>query len=49
MKKIFLILTIFFGVFSNVNAETNRIISGDKNAMITIIAYISILNLKKII
>ena len=42
MKKIFLILTIFFGVFSNVNAETNRIISGDKNAKITIIAYESL-------
>ena len=42
MKKIFLILIIFFGVFSNVNAETNRIISGDKNAKITIIAYESL-------
>ena len=38
MKKIYLIIFIFFGITLNVNAETNRIISGKENAKITIIA-----------
>ena len=42
MKKIYLILFIFFGITLNVNAETNRIISGKENAKITIIAYESL-------
>ena len=42
MKKIYLIIFIFFGITLNVNAETNRIISGQKNARITIIAYESL-------
>ncbi len=41
MNKI-LILIIFFGLISNTNAETNRIIVGNKNAKITIIAYESL-------
>ena len=42
MKKIYLIVFIFFGITINVNAETNRIISGKENAKITIIAYESL-------
>ena len=42
MKKIFLILTIFFVSFQNINAEIQRIISGNKNAKISIIAYESL-------
>ena len=42
MKKIYLIIFIFFGITLNVNAETNRIISGKENAKITIIAYESL-------
>ena len=42
MKKIYLIIFIFFGITINVNAETNRIISGKENAKITIIAYESL-------
>ena len=42
MKKIYLIILIFFGITLNVNAETNRIISGKENAKITIIAYESL-------
>ena len=42
MKKIFLILILFFGSISILNAEGNRIISGNKDAKITIIAYESL-------
>ena len=42
MKKILLLLILFFGYISNLYAETSRIISGNKNAKITIIAYESL-------
>ena len=42
MKRIYLLIFIFFGISTNVIAETNRIISGKKNAKITIIAYESL-------
>ena len=42
MKKIFTILILFFSFITNINAETNRIVSGNKNAKITIIAYESL-------
>ena len=42
MKKIFITLTLFFLLISNGNSETKRIISGNKNAKITIIAYESL-------
>ena len=42
MKKIYSIILIFFWITTNVNAETNRIISGKENAKITIIAYESL-------
>ena len=42
MKKIFLILFLFFGSISILNAEEKRIIAGNKNAKITIIAYESL-------
>ena len=42
MKKIFLILILFFGSISISNAEGNRIIEGNKDAKITIIAYESL-------
>ena len=42
MKNIYLIIFVLFGFTINVNAETNRIISGQKNAKITIIAYESL-------
>ena len=42
MKKIFLILFLFFGSISILNAEGNRIIAGNKDAKITIIAYESL-------
>ena len=42
MKKIFFIIIIFFGSFSFLNAETKRIVSGNENAKITIIAYESL-------
>ena len=42
MKKIFTILILFFSFVTNINAETNRIVSGNKNAKITIIAYESL-------
>ena len=37
-----LILILFFGLINSVNAETKRIVSGDENAKITIIAYESL-------
>ena len=42
MKKILLLLTLFFGSLTAVSAETNRIISGNQNAKIVILAYESL-------
>ena len=42
MKKIFLILILFFGSINILNAEGNRIIAGNKDAKVTIIAYESL-------
>ena len=42
MKNIVIILIIFFGLITNINAETKRIVSGNQNAKITIIAYESL-------
>jgi Protein-disulfide isomerase len=42
MKKIFFILILFFGSISILNAEEKRIIAGNKDAKITIIAYESL-------
>ena len=42
MKKIFLVLILFFGSIDILNAEVNRIVSGNKDAKITIIAYESL-------
>ena len=42
MKKIILLSVFFFSLFTNIYAETNRIISGNENAKITIIAYESL-------
>ena len=42
MKKILLLLFLFLGWTVNVSAEINRIVSGNKNAKITIIAYESL-------
>ncbi len=42
MKKTIIILTLFFSFITNVSAETKRIISGNENAKITIIAYESL-------
>ena len=42
MKKILLLLILFFGSISGLSAETSRIVSGNKNAKITIIAYESL-------
>ena len=42
MKKIFIILILFFGSITSTNAEIKRIISGNDNAKITIIAYESL-------
>ena len=42
MNKIFLILVLFFGSINISNAEVNRIIAGNKDAKITIIAYESL-------
>ena len=42
MKKILIFLTLFFGFITNVDAEIKRIISGNENAKITIIAYESL-------
>ena len=41
-KKIFVSLILFFGFITNINAEIKRIISGNENAKITIIAYESL-------
>ena len=37
MKKIYLLIFIYFSIIINANAETNRIISGNENAKITIL------------
>ena len=42
MKKILITIVLFFGLIGNINAETKRVISGNKNAKITIIAYESL-------
>ena len=42
MKNIIIFLILFFGLISITNAETKRIISGNENAKITIIAYESL-------
>ena len=42
MSKIYIFLILIFGLISNVNAETKRIISGNIDAKITIIAYESL-------
>ena len=42
MKKILLLLILFFGSISSLSAEISRIVSGNKNAKITIIAYESL-------
>ena len=42
MKKILIFFILVFGLISNVNAEIKRIISGNENAKITIIAYESL-------
>ena len=42
MKKIFLVLLLFFGSINILNAEVNRIIAGNEDAKITIIAYESL-------
>jgi|TARA_B100001109_G_scaffold169495_1_gene138367 protein-disulfide isomerase len=42
MKKFFIILTLIFGSMTLSNAEVSRIISGNENAKITIIAYESL-------
>tara|TARA_B100001121_G_scaffold279554_1_gene270877 strand:+ start:118 stop:693 length:576 start_codon:yes stop_codon:yes gene_type:complete len=42
MKKIFIVLLIFLGSTAFVSAEAKRIVSGNENAKITIIAYESL-------
>jgi len=42
MKKILLLSFLLFNLATNINAETNRIVSGNENAKITIIAYESL-------
>ena len=42
MKKFLLLLALFFGFLTAVNAETNRIISGNQNAKIVILVYESL-------
>ena len=42
MKKVFIIIILFFGSINSICAEPNRIISGNKDAKITIIAYESL-------
>jgi len=42
MKKILIICILFFGSINNINAEVKRIISGNENAKILIIAYESL-------
>ena len=42
MNKIFLFFILVFGLSTSANAEIKRIVSGDQNAKITIIAYESL-------
>ena len=42
MKKIYLLIFIFFGITTDVNADTNRLVSGEIDAKIIIIAYESL-------
>ena len=42
MKKTIIILILFFGLVTSIKADTKRIISGNENAKITIIAYESL-------
>jgi protein-disulfide isomerase len=42
MKKIFIVSILFLSLFKTVSADTKRIISGNENAKITIIAYESL-------
>ena len=42
MKKIIITILLFFATVASVNAEIKRIVSGNKNAKITIIAYESL-------
>ena len=42
MKKILITFILFFGSITSINAEIKRIISGNENAKITIIAYESL-------
>ena len=42
MRKFLLIFILFFGLTGNIHAETNRIVSGNEKAKITIIAYESL-------
>ena len=42
MKKFFIIIILFFGSINSIYAEPKRIISGNKDAKITIIAYESL-------
>jgi len=42
MKKVLIVLILFFSFISNISAETKRIISGNVDAKITIIAYESL-------
>ena len=42
MKKVLIVLILFFSFISNISAETKRIISGNIDAKITIIAYESL-------
>ena len=42
MKKIFIILIVLFGSITNINADIERIVSGNENAKITIIVYESL-------
>ena len=42
MNKLFLFLVLIFGLSTNANAEIKRIVSGNQNAKITIIAYESL-------
>ena len=42
MKKVLIVLFLFFSFISNISAETKRIISGNVDAKITIIAYESL-------
>tara|TARA_B000000565_G_scaffold187419_1_gene142608 strand:- start:372 stop:947 length:576 start_codon:yes stop_codon:yes gene_type:complete len=42
MKKIILIIFIYFSIITNISAEVKRIVSGQESAKITIIAYESL-------